>query len=65
MYTVFRNFSYYTKVADLFKGPFNAYIFASSSIEKKLPLNWFCGKVYLVYEKKNSILRLKQLKAYY
>lgn len=55
MYTVFRNFSYYTKVADLFKGPFNAYIFASSSIEKKLPLNWFCGKVYLVYEKKNSI----------
>lgn len=28
----------FTKVADLFKGPFNAYIFASS-IEKKLPLN--------------------------
>lgn len=38
MYTVFRIFYYYTKVADLFKGPFNAYIFASS-IEKKLPLN--------------------------
>lgn len=58
MYTVFRNFYYYTKVADLFKGPFNAYIFASS-IEKKLPLNWFCGKVYLVYEKKNSIIESK------
>ena len=35
MYTVFRNFSYYTKVADLFKGPFNAYMFALlNNIEK-------------------------------
>ena len=35
MYTVFRNFSYYTKVVDLFKGPFNADMFASlNNIEK-------------------------------
>ena len=66
MYTVFRNLSYYTKVADLFKGPFNADMFASlNNIEKSCLWIDFVEKFILFMKRKIALLRVKWLKAYY
>ena len=60
MYTVFRNFSYYTKVADLFKGPFNADMFALlNNIEKSCLWIDFVEKFILFMKSKNSIFESK------